>query len=201
MQRQLRSFSIILTIVLAFLVSGCVGTVKNMREVPADKASYVPESGKSVIVFMRPSSLGFAVQSSVFEIKDNKPELVGIVAAKTKLAYRVNPGKRLFMSIGENADFMAADIQPNKTYYVYVSPRMGMWKARFALEPKLKADLDKAEFKSDYDDCRWVETIPESSVWARDNMPSIESKRADYYPDWLKIPEAERPQLRAEDGR
>lgn len=186
--------------VVALLITGCAGTIKNMQEVPAGSAAVVPEEGKAVIVFMRPSGLGFAIQSSVFEINDNHPSLVGIVAAKTKVAYRLDPGKRLFMAIGENADFMTADILPNKIYYVLVTPRMGLWKPRFSLDPKHRRELNTSEFNSSLDDCKWVEKTSASENWALGNSGSIESKRAKYYPEWLQKPEAERPHLLPEDG-
>lgn len=194
------SFAFLL-LALALLVSGCAGTVKNMREVAPGAAAGVPDPGKAVVVFMRPSGLGYAVQSSVYEVKGETPSLVGIVAAKTKVAYRVDPGRHLFMTVGESADFMTADIQAGKTYYVDVTPRIGMWKARFSLDPKRAADLAGNEFKSNFDECRWVELGPESALWFRENLPSINAKRTEYYAEWLKKPESERPHLRAEDGR
>jgi hypothetical protein len=187
--------------VLALLISGCAGTVKNMREVPAGSAAVVPEEGKAMIVFMRSSVLGSGVQSSVFEIRDNYPSLVGIVAAKTKVAYRLDPGKHLFMVVGETADFMTGDILPNKTYYALVTPRMGLWKARFSLDPKHKQELNTSEFNSSLGECKWVEKTPASDSWALGNMGSIQSKRAEYYPEWSQKPETERPHLLPEDGR
>ena len=146
-------------------------------------------------------SAEYAVQSSVYEIVNDKPVLAGIVAAKTKVAYRTKPGTRLFMTLGENADFMTADLQPNKTYYAYVAPRMGAWKARFVFEPKTAKDLESAEFKSDFETCKWVEVSDESLRWLSENMSSIQSKRTEYYQDWLKQPANERSRLLANDGK
>jgi hypothetical protein len=188
-------------VALVLLLAGCAGTVTNMRELPAGALAPALEPGKTLVVFMRPSGLGFAIQSSVFEVRDNHPSLIGIVAAKTKVAYRVEPGKRLFMVVGESADFMTAELEPNKTYYVEVTPRMGLWKARFSLDPVRKANLDKAEFKRSVDECRWVEKTPASDNWALDNMASIQSKRTEYYADWMKLPAADRPHLLGEDGK
>lgn len=195
----IRSASIL--VVLTLLLSGCAGTIKNMREVPAGSAEVVPEKGKAVVVFMRPSGMGFAIQSSVFEVKGDNITLAGIVAAKTKVAYRVAPGKHLFMVIGEGADYMSADLLPNKTYYAYVTPRMGVWKARFSLEPKHKQELNTPELNSALDDCKWVEKIPESDNWMIENMESIKSKHAEYYPEWMALPENERVRLLPEDGK
>jgi hypothetical protein len=63
---------------------------------------------------MRPSSLGGAVQSSVFELRPDGDKFVGIVSSKTKIAYSTGPGQHLFMVIAENADFMRANLAPGK---------------------------------------------------------------------------------------
>ena len=197
MRRFVSAIAICATVVL----TGCAGTVKNMKEVADEATAVKPRQDEAVVVFMRPSGLGFAIQSSVFEIKSDSPTLVGIVAAKTKVAHHVPAGRHLYMVVGENADFMTADLAPNKTYYAYVSPRMGMWKARFVLEPKRPTDLDTSEVNSDYNDCRLVETTPESNLWMAENLNSIQAKRTEYYADWQKQPAEERQHLRPEDGR
>lgn len=198
--RLTRSFILALA-ALALLLSGCEGTVQHMRTIPAAAPPVVPEPGKALVVFMRPSGIGFGVQSSVFEIKDNYPVLIGIVAAKTKVAYRVSPGKYLFMVIGENADFLSAEILPDRTYYVRVEPRMGMWKARFGLEPVGQKVLGGAGFAGELNECKWVEKTAESDAWASGSIVSIQSKRTEYYPDWIKQVEANRPRLLPEDGK
>jgi len=201
MERSTCRLAAILALASALLVGGCAGTVKNMQELPAGSAEPVPQPGKAMVVFLRPSGVGFAVQSSVFELKDTQPSLAGILAAKAKVAYQVDPGKRMFMSIGANAEFMSAVLLQGKTYYAYVSPRMGMWKARFALEPRHRQELESAEFKTDLNECRWVENTPQSSQWMSANLASIQTKRAEYFGDWQSKPESERPGLRPEDGR
>jgi hypothetical protein len=201
MRKNLRGGSAFLCIFLALLVSGCAGTVRHMREIPTGSTIGAPEAGKAMVVFMRPSGFGFGIQSSVFEIQDNKLSLAGIVAAKAKVAYQVDPGQRLFMVVGESADFMSADVLPNKTYYALVTPRMGIWKARFSLKPIHNNELNTNEFNSWLDDCKWVEKTPDSDSWVLSNMSSLQSKRSEYYPEWLKKPETERPNLFQEDGR
>jgi hypothetical protein len=201
MQQRMHGILGLPSLAAVLLIAGCAGTVKNMQEAPAGSAEPVPQPGKAMVVFLRPSGVGFAIQSSVFELKDTQPAMAGILAAKTKVAYQVDPGKRTFMAISESAEFMAAELLPGKTYYAYVSPRMGMWKARFALEPKHRQDLDTAEFKTDLQECRWVELTPQSSQWMYGNMASIQSKRAEYLGEWQSKPESERPGLRPEDGR
>jgi len=188
-------------VVLLTLLAGCAGTVTNMREIPVAQAQAAPEPGKALVIFMRPSGLGFAVQSSVFEIRNDEPVLVGIVAAKTRVAHQVAPGQYTFMTIGENADFMSAEVAAGKTYYVKVEPRMGMWKARFGLEPYRAKDLGTPAFAGDLDGCKPVVKSAESDAWAATNMMSVREKRTSYYGDWMKKPEAERPRLMPEDGK
>lgn len=190
-----------LIVALASLVSGCAGTIKHMEEVSADRAPGGPRPGKAMVVFMRPSGLGYAVQSTVYEVQGNNVSLIGLVAAKAKVAYEVDPGTRLFMVVGENADFMTAELLPNKTYYARVEPRMGLWKARFGLDPVPAKDLGTADFKAQLDECKWVVKGPSADAWLGQNLASVQSKRADYYTDWASKPAAERPRLSPEDGR
>ena len=191
-----------LVVLAAGLLGACAGPVKNMREAPVEKtASVKAELGKALVVFMRPSGLGFAVQSSVFDVKDNQPALIGIVAAKTKVAYQATPGKHLFMAIGESADYIEADLLPDRTYYVQVAPRMGLWKARFGLEPMKAGALDTDVFKKDIAECTWVEKTAQSEAWAQANMTSVLAKHTEYYKDWQAKPAGERLALKPEDGR
>lgn len=185
---------------LALALGGCAGSIKNMREAAPDYAP-TPAAGKAMVVFLRPSGMGFAIQSSVFEIKDNAPHLAGIVAAKAKVAYQVEPGKRLFMVVGESGDFMSADLVAGKTYYARVTPRMGFMKARFSLEAVGRTALSGAEFGEELSGCRWVEKGAESEAWAKENMESIRSKHSEYYPKWMEKAEADRPHLRPDDAK
>ena len=187
-------------VVLALLLGGCAGSVKNMRSVSEEMAITEPPDGKSLIVFMRPSGIGYAIQSSVFDIDNGEPELVGIVAAKKKVSYLAEPGNHLFMVVGESGDFMTAELLPNKTYYALVTPRLGVWKARFSLKPVTAGQLDGAEFTGWLNDCQWVEKTEASEQWANDNMASIRSKYDQYFPKWMAKPDSDKPTLTPGDG-
>jgi hypothetical protein len=175
----------------------CAGAVKNMRAVESVNTAVAPN--EAMVIFLRPSGMGFGVQSSVFEVADNRPAtLVGIVAAKKKLAYRTTPGLHTFMIIGESADFMYADLQPGRTYHAIAQVRMGVWKARFSLQPVHA--YDRGQLPGYLADSSWVETGPESLQWAQENSADIEGKRAEYYLKWMQKPAAERPALFPQDG-
>lgn len=191
----------ILFLATFLIIIGCSGTIKNMREIPDENLVIIPEQGKSVVIFMRPESLGYQIQSSVFEIKGKLPALVGIIAAETKLAYRLDPGPHLFMVVGESADFMTADLAPNKIYYARVEPRMGVWKARFSFDPVHEEKVTTSDLTDWLEDCRWVEKTAESLDWAQENMPSIQAKLDKYYPVWLQKEQSKKQHLFPIDGK
>lgn len=127
--QQIRSR--IAVVLMAFAAAGCASSA--MRPVDPARAVSAPAADQAVVVFIRPSIVGGAIQSSVFDLVGNDEKLVGIVSSHTKVAYATTPGQHLFMVIGENADFMAAELSADRQYYALVTPRMGWWKARFSL--------------------------------------------------------------------
>jgi len=176
-------------------LSGCSGSIKNMQVSSVDTSTVPPKEGKAKVVFMRPSSFGFAIQSSVFTIKNNIPSVIGIIAAKKKLGQDFEPGEYIFMVIGESADFMYADLKANKTYYTLITPRMGLWKARFSLKPLNTAELNSEDFQEWVAETQTVESNSSTQYWANQNRESIEEKYLEYYEDWMEEDEDERPKL------
>lgn len=191
-------FASIMLVCLLFLI-GCAGSSSYMRLVPDQQTSYLPGVDESVIIFMRPQTLGFAIQSTVFDISTDENMLVGIVSAKKKVAYKTKPGKHLFMVVGENADFMKADLDAGKTYYALVHPRMGVWKARFALGPVSK-NVNQKKLNSWLTTCEYTENTDRSYQWAEQNATSIQNKRVGYMKKWDNRPESSKPMLKPEDG-
>lgn len=103
--------------------------VKHMREVANVDTRATPDG--SVVVFIRASGLGSAAQSSVFDVTDSGPPvLIGILAAKKKMAYRTMPGRHMFMIVGENADFLDSNLAPGKVYHVVTAMGAGAFKER-----------------------------------------------------------------------
>ncbi len=186
---------------LALSASACAGTIKNMKEVPAGTSEPKPAPGKAMVVFLRPSGMAYAIQSTVFEMKGQEPVLVGIVAAKTKVAWQADPGRHLFMVVGESGDFMSAEVEAGKTYFATITPRMGMWKARFSLRPVVGEEYVSPDFVLGLNGSRWVEKDESSEAWARENAADIRGKYDAYYPKWMEKAEADRPRLQPADGK
>lgn len=189
----------ILLVFLLVSVHGCAS--KYMKPAGMEPTfAYKPGLEESFIIFMRPSVLGGAIQSSVYDVTTKENVFIGIVSSKAKVVYRTNPGERLFMVIGESADFMKANLVGGKTYYALVTPRIGAWKARFSLKPLHKKELGTEEFKDWENSCEFVENTEASHKWSKDNSASVQSKREEYYQKWMSKPEQERPVLNKEDG-
>lgn len=199
MQNQVYNAAKATSLLFLLFLGACAGSSEYMRNVAPEKANYTPKPDNALIVFMRPSGLGFAIESSVFDVTDGSPVFLGIVSAKTKVAHYANPGKRRYMVIGESADFMGANLDSGKVYYTLVTPRMGLWKARFSLKPVRGTEVNTSEFADWYKDTRWVENMETASHWAKANMPSLREKLAEYLPEWQQ--KSNKPMLNSSDGQ
>jgi len=175
------------------LTTGCI-TSSNMTATNGNLPPVVP-ANKAQIVFMRPSVLGGSIQSSVYEVRDGSQDFIGIVSAKTKIAYNVPAGEHLFMVVSENADFLIAHVQSGKTYYALVSPRPGVWKVRFSLlpihnDPAAKYNLNGQDFADWSSETHFVEVNNDGRQWYQENANDISDKRKEYMAKWdRKSPE------------
>lgn len=170
------------------LLAGLTGCQSSLM-VKSGGSAPTPEPGKALVVFMRPSSFGGAIQSSVYDTHDKGDKFIGIVSSKTKIAYQADPGEHLFMVIAENADFMIAHLDAGKTYYALVSPRMGVWKARFSLLPihnraEAKYSMQSPKFVEWMKDTAWVDVTPQAEQWYSDHAADIREKKVDYMRKW-----------------
>ncbi|MCB1552804.1 MAG: hypothetical protein KDJ14_03260 [Xanthomonadales bacterium] len=197
-------------LLLAVLALGlAVGSVhaRSKRMIEADEQSPAPAADKAMVVFLRDSFVGSAIQSTIYEVDASGQRFLGIVSNKTRVAVEVEPGAHRFMVIAENADFLESELLAGKTYYVLISPRPGAWKARFSLLPVRNDAAAKHNVHSkDFD--KWmkktvrVEIGPEAQAWYRDNEASVSEKRSEYLAKWNEQPESHRAELtlRPEDG-
>ncbi|HUO96118.1 MAG TPA: hypothetical protein VMT92_07785 [Steroidobacteraceae bacterium] len=160
-----------------------------------------PPEGRALISFMRPAFLGGAVASTLFEIVDDKPVLIGILRMKERVNFAPTPGTHLFMVIGETAEFMTAEVTAGKTYYALVDPHMGMWKARFSLKPIHAADVGGPQFTKWLNAAKLTLKSANDDKWAVDNAASVAEKQSKYLPEWKSKPAAEKLALLASDGR
>ena len=158
----------------------------------------------SKVVFLRATNFGGAIAASVFDVTDaGAPKFIGIINRGNKLAYPVKPGLYTFMVVSEAADFMQATVVGGRTYYALVTPRMGVWKARFSFKPVRGDELEGNQFAAWDRGTRLVANTPKTIAWARDNAADIADKRNRYLPEWSSKSASERAAqtLNADDGR
>lgn len=101
----------------------------------AGKSIEANHSNNSTVVFMRSSFVAFLENTSIYEITDGKNIFIGNLKNNRKIVYKTTPGKHTFMVASEAADFMNAELIAGKTYYSIVTPRPGIFKPRFSMNP------------------------------------------------------------------
>lgn len=191
---MLRSMKALAGLAAALALTACMSN--RMAAIPEPAIVTAPPADKAVLVFLRPSTFGFGIQSSVFDVTESPPTFVGIVSSTSKIAYASPPGARRFMVVSESADFMDAELEAGKTYYALVTPRMGAWKARFSLRPVHAGD---SELEGQLQSCTWIDNTPSSIEWARRTEASVERRRDENLPRWLE--KDDRPKLYILDAR
>ncbi len=197
----MRILPLLVLVLAAFLpLVGCKSS--GMRP-SGEAALMVPTADSAIVVFMRPATFGGAIQSVVYEATTPNHSMVGIVSSGTKVAYRTPPGEHMFMVVSESADFLRATLDAGKTYYVLVTPRMGVWRARFSLKPVRAADFDTSRFKSWDRSTKLYQNTDASQAWAVNNAPSVQKRRDEAQPRWHNKPDDDKADatLLASDGR
>jgi hypothetical protein len=110
--------------ILVALVGFCslYAVAQTIDPAPADKA---------VIYFVRPSSLGFAINFSYLD----SAQLIGKFNGPAYIRYTCDPGRHLFWARSENRDFVEADVEAGKIYFIEAIVNMGAVKAAVNLDP------------------------------------------------------------------
>jgi hypothetical protein len=181
------------TILLA-LPTACARRTALMNDEARGAALAAAPADKAVIVFLRPAYTGYAISAAVYE--DDR--FLGIVMRQARLVHETTPGTHRYMVVSEAADFLDADLEAGKTYFVNVRPRMGAWRARFSLYPITPTSPNWSELSEWLDKSYVVTPNAAGEQWARDNQGSVTAKRDKYLRAWLA--KATRPTLRPTDG-
>jgi hypothetical protein len=192
------SWRYLLIAVLSIGLGACGGAAM----MKADQEPTIRQ-GESMLVFMRSTFVGSAISASVFDVSGPETKFIGIINNGTKIAYPVKPGEHTFMVVSEAADFLQARVLPGRTYYALVTPRMGMWKARFSFRPVRQNELGGGDFAGWNSGTHFVVNSPETQNWAAQNATDINSKRNQYWPEWNNKPANDRASqtLYPDDGR
>ena len=160
-----RLFRYIAILILALSMVACGS---NMMRATDSQQITPPSKGKAKIVFMRDSFVASAISSEILEVKNGDLSLVGVLPNGNKIAFDTTPGKKTFMAYGTAADFMTADVQAGKIYYVIVRPNWGT--GGFAPTP-VRADgtseynTSSADFKDWRDGTTLITQKPNAAAW------------------------------------
>lgn len=189
-----KNLNLLLILVFIGSLGGC--TSSHMTRLTPDEQTNGPDPDKALINFMRPASFGGAIQSALYD----GDTYIGTISANTRLCYQAEPGQHLFMIVGESADFMQANLLPNKTYYVNVAPRPGFLKARFSLRP-MNGQVPQDKIDKWVKATREVKVNEKGKLWANKNGASIQNLKKKYLTKWNQKSEKDKQTLHAESGK
>jgi len=119
-------------LILAFALVSISASGQKLPPAPPDK---------SVIYFVRPSSAGFAVNFSYFD----STKLIGVFNGPKYIRYECEPGRHLFWARSENRDFVEAEVEAGKIYFLEAIVKMGAFKAAVELSPVSPGDKKRMD--------------------------------------------------------
>lgn len=192
--KQIKILILSTTMLMAAGLLGCAAPNMKLSQL-ATEMEQAPQD-KALVTFIRPSKLGFKISAAVYD----GDKFIGFVPYRTKLQYQADPGEHTFMVVSEAADFLKADLQAGKKYYIKVVPRMGAWRARFSLAGIHKSQLSTSSVQRWLSEAEPVENIEAAYTWANQNQASVEKKKQVYFEKWMKKDEQSRPYLAPDDG-
>lgn len=82
------------------------------------------------------------------------------------------------MVVSEAADFMDAELETGKTYYALVTPRLGVWKARFSLRPMTAVELDGQQLREWLDACERIENSEQNARMGEEEFPRYSERES-----------------------
>jgi len=90
-----------------------------------------PSQGKAVVYFARTASTGILINFTYFD----NDKFIGKFHGHGYIRYECEPGEHIFWAKSENSDFVTADLEAGKIYFIEALPKMGALKARVRLMP------------------------------------------------------------------
>jgi hypothetical protein len=190
-----------LLLLVAFVWTGFVYPTGGEPVDPAGPASFVAPADKALVVFVRTSKLGKAVN---FYVLDQNKKLVTLFKGNQNVAITAPPGKHTFYVVSENAELVRAELGAGRTYIISTRAKMGLGKARVIVEPVLRSSPSFAE------SAQWVrDTKPgepdfnKGNKWVRKHQGAIDKRIGEAEKDWSSGDAKHRAALTmgVEDGR
>ena len=172
-------------LLLSLFMLGCAGQDGRAAD---PRKSYAPQSGKALVVFMRPSRRASGEAPAIYDISSGEPVAVGIVRLRTKIPHDAPPGQRRYMIVTQTASFMDAELDAGKTYYVVVDTRSSFAKVEFLLRPVHRGKWTTPQFARWDAATKWVANSRESDSSPEYNLSNARRLQAEYLEEWLYRP-------------
>ncbi|UJP65113.1 DUF2846 domain-containing protein [Mongoliitalea daihaiensis] len=115
------------SLLLSVLAFGLLFTLGNVYGQDAYNAN--PE--KAQVYFMRVNGTGALINFKYF----HNDQYLGKFSGPNYFVYEVDPGTHLFWVTSENRDFIEAELEAGKTYFIEVRPTIGAVKAAVKVLP------------------------------------------------------------------
>jgi len=90
-----------------------------------------PAPGKAVVYFAKTSAMGMLFNFNFFD----KEQFIGKFSSTGYLRYECEPGEHVFWARAENTDFITAELEAGKIYFVLAEPHMALATVRVELRP------------------------------------------------------------------
>lgn len=115
----------------ALLMTGCASVQMAGFDKDADAKSFAVAPGKANLYVYRNEMFGAAIKMPV----ELNGRFAGETAAKTYLAYELDPGRYTLISRTENNATLELNLNPGQNYFVWQEVKMGFAAARSNLNP------------------------------------------------------------------
>lgn len=150
-----------------------------------DPGALVAPKDKALVVFVRPGKLGKAVN---FYVYDASKKLLTLFKGNQRAAIAVDPGKRTFYVVSENAGLVRAELGAGRTYVVHTQPKMGFGKARVLVRAVVRSSPDFAESAEWLSDTKVAEPdFAKGNKWTSKNQDSLNKRIADAEAEWASL--------------
>ena len=154
-----------------------------------------PGPDEAKVVFCRPSRfLGGGIE---FPLWDGD-KVIGFSEHGCTVEYRCAPGEHFFVTLAQSYKGVSATLAGGSTYYLWITPRVGMWTGAVGLTPVRKEDAELlAEVRAALADTEYRAPVPEEcgpfeqKRRERTRAAIAKFRAGEYTPE---------PPLRAEDG-
>jgi hypothetical protein len=166
---------------LAILLLGLAGCLpSHMVAVPLAERIDRPRPGMSVVHFLRsPMAESKFPRAMLFD----DDSYIGRLRQGQQLVYETTPGRHLFMIVSRDVDFLDAELEPDKVYYVSVRRRLTHYRLTFSLEPH-NDDRSVDDAKSRAADAEQVHPNAKGRRWGQEGRTAYERIQARWLPAW-----------------